>query len=124
MQPNGILDNKYQIVERLGAGGMGEVYKAVHTYLGSTRVIKVVHPQIAGSTDASDRFLREARAATKVQHQNVATLHDFSGLPDGAHYMVWEYIDGENLGQRLRRTGVMSPRQAIRVAVQALHGLE
>ena len=119
-----LLDGKYQILERLGAGGMGEVYKATHTYLGSTRVIKVVHPHISGNQDAQDRFLREARAATKVQHPNVATLHDFSALPDGAHYMVWEYIDGENLAQRLRARGTLPPKQAVKLVLQALHGLE
>jgi serine/threonine protein kinase len=119
-----LLDGKYQIISRLGAGGMGEVYKAIHTYLGSTRVIKVVHPHIEGNTDARDRFLREARAATKVQHPNVATLHDFSGLPDGANYMVWEYIEGENLAQKIRARGTLPPRQAVRIAIQALHGLE
>jgi serine/threonine protein kinase len=67
-RPGDVVDNKYEIVERLGAGGMGELYKANHTWLGATRVIKVVHPQISGSEDARNRFLREARAATKVQH--------------------------------------------------------
>jgi len=123
-QPGDVLDNKYQIVERLGAGGMGEVYKAVHTYLGSTRVIKVVHPNISANADARNRFLREARAATKVQHPNVATLHDFSGLPDGSHYMVWEFIDGENLAQRLRTRGTLPPAEAVRITIEALRGLE
>ncbi|HEY3052638.1 MAG TPA: serine/threonine-protein kinase [Thermoanaerobaculia bacterium] len=118
------VDGKYQIVERLGAGGMGEVYKVTHTMLGVTRVIKVIRPQISESQDAHDRFLREARAATKVQHPNVATLHDFSALPDGSHYMVWEYIDGENLAQRIRSRGTLAPRYAVALTIQALHGLE
>ncbi len=124
MNPGEILDNRYEIVQRLGAGGMGEVYLATHTHLGSQRVIKVVHPHISGNSDARDRFLREARAATKVHHPNVATLHDFSTLPDGSHYMVWEYIDGENLAQKLRTRGVLPPREAVRLIVQSLHGLE
>jgi eukaryotic-like serine/threonine-protein kinase len=119
-----LLDGKYEIIERIGAGGMGQVYRAVHKFLGSTRVIKVVHSQISESKDAHDRFLREARTATKVQHPNVATLHDFAALPDGAHYMVWEYIEGENLAQRLRARGTLHPRQALRIIIQALHGLE
>jgi eukaryotic-like serine/threonine-protein kinase len=124
MNPGEILDNRYEIVDRLGAGGMGEVYKAVHTHLGVPRVIKIAHPNISGSTDARDRFLREARTATKVHHPNVATLHDFSTLPNGAHYMVWEFIDGENLSQRLRSHGTLPPRQAIHIVLQALFGLE
>ncbi|MDP9194980.1 MAG: serine/threonine protein kinase [Acidobacteriota bacterium] len=124
MKPGDTLDGRYTITERLGAGGMGEVYKATHTFLGSSRVIKVVHPHISGNTDAKDRFLREARAATKIQHQNVATLHDFASLPDGAHYMVWEFIAGENLAQRLRTRGTLPPRLAVRIILQALRGLD
>src|SRR5688572_2352227 len=124
MKAGDTLDGRYTITDRLGAGGMGEVFKAVHTMLGSPRVIKIVHPHISTNADAKDRFLREARAATKIQHGNVATLHDFATLPDGAHYMVWEYIDGENLAERLRQRGTLPPRQAVHIAVQALRGLE
>ena len=118
------IDGKYEILERLGAGGMGEVFKVRHIMLGVTRVVKVIRANISASTDASDRFLREARLATRVQQSNVATLHDFSALPDGSHYMVWEFIDGQNLAQRIRAAGKLAPRQAVRIAVQALHGLE
>src|SRR5437763_1075089 len=118
------LDGKYRLIERLGAGGMGEVFKAEHVFLGATRVIKIVRPQISSSTEAHDRFVREARLATKVHHHNVATLHDFASLPEGAAYMVWEYIDGENLSQVLRKRGQLVPRLAVRLAVEALAGLD
>src|ERR1041385_1117331 len=118
------IDGKYRILSRLGAGGMGEVYKVVHTFLGAIRVIKVIRPQISESGDAHDRFLREARLATKVHHPNVATLHDFAALPDGSHYMVWEFIDGENLAQVIRRRGVLPPREAADIMRQSLAGLE
>ena len=118
------VDGKYQIIERLGAGGMGEVYKVEHVFLKAARVIKVIRPQISETADAHERFLREAQLATKVQHPNVATLHDFSALPDGSHYMVWEYIEGENLAQVIRKRGVLAPGNATQLAEQALAGLE
>ncbi len=118
------LDGKYRLIERLGAGGMGEVFKAEHVYLAVTRVIKIVRPQISASTEAHDRFVREAQIATKVHHQNVATLHDFATLPDGSAYMVWEFIDGENLSQLLHKRGQLAPRLAIRLAIEALSGLD
>lgn len=121
---NAPIDGKYRILERLGTGGMGEVYKVEHTFLGAVRVIKVIRPQISDSQDAHDRFLREARVATKVQHPNVATLHDFSALPDGSHYMVWEFIEGENIAQRLRLHGTLPPKQAVELTIEALHGLD
>jgi serine/threonine protein kinase len=119
-----LLDGKYEIVERLGAGGMGQVFKATHKYLGATRVIKVVHPQISDNKDAQDRFLREARAATRVTHPNVATMYDFAALPDGSTYMVSEFIDGENLAQKLRARGTLPPKEALRIIIQTLNGLE
>jgi serine/threonine-protein kinase len=118
------IDGKYRIVRRLGIGGMGEVFKVEHTFLGSTRVVKIIRAQISSSSDAHERFLREARLATKVQHPNVATLYDFSALPDGSHYMVWEFIEGENLAQVLKQRGTLVPRHAVRIAIQALAGLE
>src|SRR5437016_6813555 len=118
------VDGKYRILERLGAGGMGEVYKVEHTFLKAIRVIKVIRPQISEAADAHDRFLREAQLATKVQHPNVATLHDFSALPDGSHYMVWEYIEGENLAQVIRRRGILPAGESIQLAIQSLAGLE
>jgi serine/threonine-protein kinase len=118
------IDGKYRIVQRLGIGGMGEVFKVEHTFLGSIRVVKIIRAQISSSSDAHERFLREARLATKVQHPNVATLHDFSALPDGSHYMVWEFIEGQNLAQVLRQYGTLAPRHAVHIAIQALAGLE
>ncbi|PYQ58960.1 MAG: hypothetical protein DMF58_13435 [Acidobacteria bacterium] len=119
-----VVDGKYRVLERLGAGGMGEVYKVEHTFLKAIRVIKVIRPQISEAADAHDRFLREAQLATKVQHPNVATLHDFSALPDGSHYMVWEYIEGENLAQVIRRRGILPAGESIQLAIQSLAGLE
>jgi serine/threonine-protein kinase len=118
------VDGKYRIVSRLGRGGMGEVYKAVHIHLDAVRVLKLMRPNLVDEKGANERFIREAKLATRIHHSSVATLHDFSLLPDGSYYMVWEYIDGTNLTAYLRQKGPLSPRHTARLAIQALHGLE
>jgi serine/threonine-protein kinase len=119
-----LLDGKYELLERLGRGGMGEVYKVMHTHLHTIRVVKVMRPQLTGDQTLNDRFIREAKLATRIQHQNVATLHDFSSLPDGSYYMIWEYIDGLNLAALIRRDGRLGIRTVIDIAIQTLQGLE
>ena len=118
------IDGKYQIISRLGVGGMGEVYKVLHIHLNAIRVIKVMRPSIAGEENAHERFIREARLATRIHHPNVATLFDFSTLADGSYYMVWEFIEGTNLAEIIRARGCLSPRYAARVSSQALMGLD
>ncbi|HKO00046.1 MAG TPA: serine/threonine-protein kinase [Thermoanaerobaculia bacterium] len=118
------IDGKYQILSRLGVGGMGEVYKALHIHLNAIRVIKMMRANIAGDQGAHDRFLREARLATRISHPNVAALYDFSTLDDTARYMVWEYIEGINLHELIAQRGPLSPRYAARIAIQALLGLD
>ncbi|HEY2094764.1 MAG TPA: protein kinase [Thermoanaerobaculia bacterium] len=118
------IDGKYQILAQLGVGGMGEVYKVLHIHLNAVRVIKLMRSAIANDAGAHDRFLREARLATKIQHPNVAALFDFSTLDDGSRYMVWEFIEGTNLHELIESRGPLSPRYAATLAVQALRGLD
>lgn len=118
------LDGKYEIVSRLGAGGMGEVYKVRHIHLDSIRVVKLMRSNIAADPSSHDRFLREARLGTLIHHPNVATLHDFAILPDGTAYMVWEFIGGINLAEVLNDRGRLSPKVAAQLSVEALSGLD
>jgi len=118
------IDGKYKILSRLGVGGMGEVYKVLHIHLNAIRVIKLMRANIATDPGAHERFLREARLATKIHHPSVATLFDFSTLSDGSFYMVWEYIEGINLHELITQRGPLSPSYAARLASQALMGLD
>jgi eukaryotic-like serine/threonine-protein kinase len=118
------IDGKYRILSRLGIGGMGEVYKVLHVHLNTIRVIKLMRANIAADPGANERFLREARLATKIHHPNVATLFDFSTLEDGSFYMVWEYIEGINLHELINQRGPLSPSYAARIGSQALMGLD
>ncbi|HEX7192585.1 MAG TPA: serine/threonine-protein kinase [Thermoanaerobaculia bacterium] len=118
------IDGKYEILAQLGVGGMGEVYKVLHIHLNAVRVIKRMRSAIANEAGAHERFLREARLATKIQHPNVAALFDFSTLDDGSRYMVWEFIEGTNLHELIESRGPLAPRYAATLAIQALRGLD
>jgi serine/threonine-protein kinase len=118
-----ILDGKYEILDKLAEGGMGHVYRARHLHLDEIRIIKVTKPDPLGDASEARRFQEEARIATLVRHPNVAGLYDFSRLPDGSFYMVWEFIDGVTLEQWLRTHGPMPPARALHVARQVLSGL-
>jgi serine/threonine-protein kinase len=118
------VDGKYQILSRLGIGGMGEVYKALHIHLNALRVLKLMRPNVAADASANERFLREARLATRIHHPNVATLFDFATVDDGAWFMVWEYIEGINLHELIGSRGPLSPKYAATLAIQALMGLD
>ncbi|HEY8021813.1 MAG TPA: serine/threonine-protein kinase, partial [Thermoanaerobaculia bacterium] len=119
-----ILDGKYEIVRRLGSGGMGEVHLGRHLHLQELRVIKILRQDLAADPSAQARFLREARLATQIKHPNVAILYDFSRLPDGSFYMVWEHIEGQDVGELVRERGPFAPALAIQLGIQALRGLE
>jgi serine/threonine-protein kinase len=123
-EPGSVLDGKYEITRRLGSGGMGEVYLVRHLHLQELRVVKILRQDLAADPSAQKRFMREARLATQIKHPNVAILYDFSRLEDGSFYMVWEHIEGEDLGDRLRRAGPFPVPVAVHLGIQALRGLE
>lgn len=119
-----VLDGKYELLGRLGSGGMGEVYKVRHVHLEEFRVIKILRQDLATDPAAAQRFLYEARTATSIKHPNLAILYDFSKLADGSFYMVWENIEGEDLSRLLRERGPLPLHLAIELGIQALQGLD
>ena len=119
-----ILDDKYEILERLATGGMGEVWRARHIHLHELRVIKILRADRATDPHALQRFAQEARIATQIKHPNVAILYDFARLEDGSFYMVWEHIDGEDVGSWLRTKGPFPIPLAVELGIQALRGLD
>jgi len=119
-----LIDSKYQIIDRLGIGGMGEIFKVRHIHLNELRVIKIMRPNIAADDQGLQRFLQEARTSTMIKHKNLAMLYDFAQLEDGSYYMVWEFIDGTNIQKWLGQNGAMPARLTVEIAVQALDGLE
>ncbi|MCB1054053.1 MAG: protein kinase [Acidobacteria bacterium] len=119
-----VLDGKYEILERLGGGGMGEIFLVRHLHLEQKRIVKILRRELAADGDAQKRFLREARLATQLKHPNVAILYDYSQLEDGSFYMVSEHIDGEDVGHWLEVHGPMEIPLALQLGIQALRGLE
>ena len=119
-----LLDGKYQIVDRLGVGGMGEIFKVRHIHLNELRVIKIMRPNLASDDQGLQRFLQEARTSTMIKHKNLAMLYDFAQLEDGSYYMVWEFIDGTNIQKWMAQHGSMPSRLTVEIAIQALMGLD
>src|SRR5207302_955411 len=102
--PGTVLGETYEITELLGQGGMGAVWAAKHLRLPGKRVaIKVLHGLAANDRESYARFRREAEIASRIGHPNIVTVHDFNVLPSGTPYLVLEYLDGEDLSQRLAR---------------------
>src|SRR6202044_2990589 len=92
----------YEIQSPLGAGGMGEVYRAKDTRLDRTVAVKILPSHLSDNTEAKQRFEREARAISSLNHPNICTLHDV-GHQEGVDFLVMEYLEGETLADRLKK---------------------
>jgi len=112
----------YEILSAIGAGGMGEVYKARDTRLDRTVAIKVLPGHLARDPQLRERFEREARAISALQHPHICVLHDI-GQQDGVDYLVMEHLEGETLADRLAK-GPLTTEQALRVATEVADALD
>jgi serine/threonine-protein kinase len=101
--PTEILADRWQLIEKIDAGAMGEIFRGAHSVLGHPVAIKVLMPEIARDKVAIDRFLREARIAAKLRHRNVVRVEDFGVAEDGRAFLVMELLRGESLARRLER---------------------
>ncbi|HUF67323.1 MAG TPA: protein kinase [Longimicrobiales bacterium] len=112
----------YQIVGAIGAGGMGEVYKATDTRLSRTVAIKVLPTHFAADPEMEQRFHREAQTIAGLNHPNICILHDI-GEQDGTHFLVMEYVEGETLADRISR-GPLPLGEALRIAGEIVDALD
>jgi serine/threonine protein kinase len=112
----------YEILDPLGAGGMGEVYKARDTRLDRTVAIKVLPAKVAANAEARQRLEREARAVSALSHPHICTLYDI-GQQDGLDYLVLEYLEGETLASRLKQ-GPLPVAAALRYAIEIAGALD
>jgi serine/threonine-protein kinase len=122
--PGAVLAGKYRIEKLLGEGGMGWVVLATHMHLEQRVALKFMRAeQVAEHPDAVARFLREARAAARIQSEHVARVSDVGTLDDGAPYLVMEYLEGQDLDELLQVQTRLPVEQAIDYALQACEGL-
>ncbi len=112
----------YEIVSPLGAGGMGEVYRARDTRLDRTVAVKILPAHLSDNTEAKQRFDREARAISSLNHPNICTLYDV-GHQNGMDYLVMEFLEGETLASRLVK-GPLSPEQVLKHGTEICEGLQ
>jgi serine/threonine protein kinase len=119
--PAGTKLGPYEIVSPLGAGGMGEVYRARDTRLERDVAVKVLPANLSSDPSLRQRLEREAKAVSKLSHPHICTLHDI-GHQDGVDFLVMELVEGETLEHKLIK-GSLSPEQAVRVAVQIADAL-
>jgi serine/threonine protein kinase len=111
----------YEIQSQLGAGGMGEVYRARDTRLDRTVAVKILPVHLADRSDAQERFDREARAISSLSHPNICPLYDV-GSQDGLRYLVMEYLEGETLADRLLR-GPLPLEQILKFGIEICEAL-
>ncbi len=113
---------QYEIVSLIGQGGMGEVYKARDTRLDRTVAIKVLLAHVADDPDLRQRFEREAKTISSLNHPHICTLYDI-GQQDGTDYLVMEYLEGETLAARLTK-GPLPTDQVLRYATEIADALD
>ena len=122
MEEGAVLNNRYQLLERIGTGGMSDVFRARDLMLERSVAIKVLHEKYSDDKAFQDRFTAEARAAANLSHPNIVTVHDF-GYDHDQLFIVMEHIPGKDLKSILRQRGRYSIDEAIPLMVQACAGV-
>lgn len=119
----GVLDQRYELLEHIGGGGMADVYKAHDTILDRMVAVKILHSQLAGDEEFLEKFRLEAKGAAKLSHPNIVSIYDV-GHDVGKYYIVMEYIAGETLKKRVQREGHLSVEESLRIAKEIARALQ
>jgi serine/threonine protein kinase/formylglycine-generating enzyme required for sulfatase activity/dienelactone hydrolase len=117
-----MLAGKYRIMEPIGKGGMGVVYKAEDTKLKRTVAVKFLPSELSDDSEAGERFLREAQAAAALSHPHICTIHEINE-EERQPFIVMEYVEGQSLNQKIKR-GPLEQTEALEIAIQVAEGLE
>ncbi len=118
-----LISGRYQIVQRIGQGGMGKVYKVTHTHLSRTFALKIISNQVAETDEARELFYREARFASAMDHTNITSVVDFGEDEKVGMFMVMEFVDGEPLNRILFREKRLGVRKACEIVLQVAEAL-
>ncbi len=118
-----LLDGRYEILAKIGEGGMGVVYKARQVSIDRVIAIKVLNPQMAADQQWVQRFSNEARACSRLQHPNTIKMFDFGQTTDGRFFMTMEFLDGQVLRQAIQNSAPMAPARVMRILVQCCASL-
>ena len=121
--PAGAQVGEYIVEKQIGEGGMGVIFSGVHPLIGKQVAIKVLNPAMAHNPDVVARFIQEAKSVNQIRHRNIVDIFSFGTLPDGRHYFVMEFLDGEPLSSRLKE-GPMAEAEALSVLQQTVGALE
>src|SRR5258706_3142928 len=119
-----ILNGQFQILKKIGSGGMGSVYKALQPAMNRMVAVKILHPKLANRKDLVSRFRREARAMSHLSHPNTVKVYLYGELDDGSLYIVMEFLEGRNLNQVVRKEGPLPVERAIPVLMQDCGALQ
>jgi serine/threonine-protein kinase len=119
-----ILDGQFQILQKIGSGGMGSVYKAAQPAMNRMVAVKILHPKLTNRKDLVSRFRREARAMSHLEHPNTVKVLLYGELDDGSLYIVMEYLEGKNLNQVVRKEGPLPPERAVPILIQVCGALQ
>ena len=119
-----IRNGQYQVLQKIGSGGMGAVYKALQPALNRMVAVKILHPKLTNRKDLAARFRREARAMSHLSHPNTAKVFEYGELEDGSLYIVMELLEGKNLNQTVRAEGPFPYQRALPILIQVCNALE
>jgi eukaryotic-like serine/threonine-protein kinase len=120
-----LLGGQFRVLEKIGTGGMGSVYKAEQPAMNRMVAIKILHPKLAGRKDLTSRFRREARAMSQLTHPNTVKVFMYGELEDdGSLYIVMEMLEGRNLNQTVRKEGPLPVERAIPILIQCCGALQ
>ncbi|MGB2908709.1 MAG: protein kinase [Candidatus Aminicenantaceae bacterium] len=122
LKTGSILANRYEIIERLGIGGMGWVYKAFDMEVNEKVALKLIRPEIASNTQTIKRFQNEIKMARRIAHRNVCRMYDL-GKDGNTRFITMEYVSGEDLKNSLVRMGPLTPSRAVEIGKQLCRGL-